>query len=321
MMRGALWLGLSLVACSGDEGDDGMPMETGEDPAACPNELESSLPEDGATTVNYRSNLRFSLAEPDDTAVITLADAEGNDVPGTSRVESDVVIFDPTDPLTPETSYTATLSYECDKDETVSFTTSSTGLPLTIDPIGRVYNLDLTTGLWTVPPGIGNLITSLITTDISLLFMAESIVEDGDGGPIISFIGSSKDPLDPDQQDDCVDPFLVEGGMWTDPFFVGATDQLTIEVLGIEATIVNLEIEGDYTPDGSAIEIARFAGEIDDRQIAALDLCDAISVLASCGPCSLEPASETCIQLQVENLRLPFLADSNPLVAEPVCEE
>lgn len=326
MMRGAIWLGLGLglVACEGDTDDMVMPTgDTGVDEPECTNRVDTTVPAADAMGVYYRGAVRITLGASDPAATISLADADGNDVPGMSRVEERIVIFEPTDPLATSTTYTATLSYECG-DETLTFTTSDTGEPTTVDPIGRVYSLDLTAGEWTRPPGIGAVISNLITEDVTLLFMANLIVDDGDNDTI-NYIGAPASATDGNAQDVCETPFLVEDAIWNDPYFEGSTPELAITVAGISVTIQDLLIAGDYSVDGSVIEIDRFAGEIDTRELAALpigDLCKTIGALGvPCAPCSFEPASETCLDLQVENLVLPYLPDAVALDPMPVCPE
>lgn len=326
MMRTALVFGLALVGCT-EEGEDGesRPNPTGdtgtEQPdEACDNSLDESVPADGATDVYYRSSVRITLDDDDTSAVITLADADGADVPGTSVVEDDVVTFTPDAPLLREASYVATLGYECDEDETVSFTTSTTGNPTDGDVVGRVYNLDLREGTFTRPAGVGAIIGGLIPPEVALYLMADEIVSNGT--ETINFIGA---PIANGQQDPCGEPFFVNGATWEDPHFSGQIDSLPVNISVAEISIVNLNISGDFSVDRSQIEIELFSGEIDGRELAGIegsplgpDPCLTLAGLgAECGPCSFEPTSETCVVLQVENLVLPYAPDADALVAEP----
>lgn len=326
MMRGALAIGLislGVMACEGDEvtTTDAPGGETGT-PQECANALDGSTPEDGADGVYYRTNLRLELAVADENASVSLADADGNDVPGTSTVEDAIVIFDATDPLMPETEYTATLAYECGDEPTVTFTTGTTGNPTSVDPLNRSYDLDLTAGTFTSPPGIGAVIKQLIggAGDFGLLLMAD-VVDEKKGA--ISFIGSAALADDRTQQDLCTTPFFVEA-TWESPHFSGSTPELDIEVAGFAVTIQGLEIAGDYSVDGSEIEIERFAGEIDTRELDVIlgqETCALIAAFAECAPCSFEPSSVTCLDLAVENLSLPYVPEADPLVREPVCDK
>ena len=317
-LRAAWCIGLGLVACEGDTDTKTGTGETGTPGAeACANAVDETIPEDGATEVYYRSTIRMTLNVEDKTAAITLADADGNDVPGDSTIEGRTVVFAPDAPLERSATYTATLSYECETDEVVTFTTSTTGNPLEVDPVGRVYNLDLAQGLFTRPAGAADLIGGLITQDISVFFMPTTITEDP-GGDTISFIGAAKSMTDPTTQELCADPFFVDGADWTEPRFEGTTPFLAISIIDLQVTVVNPSLSGDISVDGSQIEIGRFTGEIDSREVMAginFDICG----LVPCFACSNDSDSETCTELQVENLTLQYLPDVAALIAEPEC--
>lgn len=320
MMRAALFLGLGLVACA-DGADKADPTPTGDTggPQACTNALDATIPEDGATEVYHRVTVRMTLDDEDATASIAVVDADGKEVVGKSEVDGKTVAFTPAEPYANGATYTATLTYECTDPESISFTTSDVGQPLAVDPVGRVYKLDLTQGDWVKPAGVGSLIVNLITDDISVFLMPSAIDEKGKN--TIDFIGAPPNPSNTSEQDPCSAPFFVDGATWDAPHFEGNSDSLAISVLAIDVNIQNLGLSGDIAPDGSSIEIGAFSGEIDAREIEAgfpdVDLCSLVP--GGCQPCSAEATSKTCLEARIENLSLPYLDNVPSLVAEPEC--
>jgi len=312
-MRGFLLVGVGFVACSGDGGaDTGAPV--------CVNELKESLPADGLTGVYYRASIRMTLDKEDTSATISLADDQGDEVAGASRVEGELVVFAPASPLDREATYTATLTYECGA-EAVTFTTSTTGDPLDVDPTGRVYDLDLTQGVWAEPQGVGEVLNTVITGDISLHFMPSAI--DTDGGTI-DFIGAAPDPTNPNAQDPKATPLLACDATWTEPHFEASADSLPIAVAGFDVGISNLEVKGDFSVDGSRIEIEAVGGEIDTRELPTTfgDLCTlAQGYGVSCSVCRADPTSTTCLVVRVEHLVLPHLASVEPLTSGEECPQ
>jgi len=312
MARGALCLvGLGVVACGdGGAADSGLTV--------CDNDVTASIPVDGGSDVYYRTNIRVTLLNADTTARLTLADADGNEVAGESRVEGSEVVFDPTALLDQESTYTATLTYECGTEE-ITFTTSNTGNPLEVDVVGRVYELDLASGTFVEPPGIGRAINTLISTDVSVYFMPSAIDKE-----TIDFIGAAPDPANPGIQDPKEEPFLACDATWTDPYFDGSSESLTITIAGVEATVADLEVSGDFSVDGSRIELERFGGEIDTRELPTDlgDICLLVTQFGvACEACSLDQSSTTCLSLRVENIVMPYLESVQPLVSEATCPE
>lgn len=107
----------------------------------CETTIPSTWPDNGATGVYHRGAVEFTLSEPDPTAVV-VADFDGVQ---STRDGGLVVVYTPTEPLEPLTTYEVSLDY-CRGTPSISFTTSALGSALMddVDLVGRVYAADMT---------------------------------------------------------------------------------------------------------------------------------------------------------------------------------
>jgi hypothetical protein len=253
-----------LVGCSGDgkDADDpGTDLDAGDDDddSACGNQVVSQFPEDGSTDVYYRTDVRFTLAAPDTAASISVADAGGAEAAGATSYVDNVVVWTATTPLTPDTDYTVTLSYECG-DAVLGWKTSDTGAPAA-DPTNKTYNLDLTSGEWVEPAGVGDLLATQLD-GVQVLIMPTNV------GAEIEMLGALGDGLG--GQDMCTPSFPFPPATWSDPYFSLTSPLLPLDIAGFTIDIEDLELSGAFSPSADRIQGAVLKGKIDTRPLVDL---------------------------------------------------
>jgi hypothetical protein len=314
MTRFALALGaLALVACGGDKDDDasggtGASTTTGGGGGGgggCANSIINELPENGASGAYYRTNVYFTLATAEADASLSLADSAGGDVAGTSAVDGTLVTFTPTAPLAPGETYNSTLDWSCGPTESSWSVDSSVGTA--VDPgalIERAYSLDLSSGNFVQPSGVGELLGSLLEFS---LFVGVTAADDTS----VAMVGALSDDSGT-AQDLCsttID-FPVAADFTENPFFSIQSDSLPLEVEGFSVVIDDLELSGAFAADATSVEGVTLAGKIDTRLLVELvqpgGADDAVCVLVStfnvdCEPCS-DGTGDFCLTVYVDNM-------------------
>lgn len=298
----AIFCTASLVAACG--GGDNTDTDTDTD-VGCQNSILATFPGNATPDVYYRSAVRFTLAESDGTAVISLVDSAGTAVNGTQSAEGTIVSFQPDAPLANGATYTASLTYVCGTAD-VSWTVSGVGEPLA-DPTtieGNKYSLDLANGEFVEPPGIG----PLIQTEMDEEILIGVVTSDGTN---IELMGALGDGMG--QQDFCNPSieFPVAASFSENPYFIVKSDELIMEIEGFEIIIEDMEVSGAFAPDATYIEGAVLAGTADTRPMVELiapggddkAVCDLMAVfLVNCEPCA-DGTGEFCMTVYVDNMR------------------
>jgi hypothetical protein len=285
--------------------------------------LVSSTPADGDDQVYYRAPVRVVLSDPDPTAVVTVMDADGVAVAGTSTVEDATVTWIG-EPLEPLSDYTVDVVYACGT-ERVGFATSEVGLPVSVDLSARVYELDLAAGLWTEPPGVGPVFAAVFEP-----YRLRVEVTDTSDPLDLDLIGALSEG---GAQYPCA-PSLDLGGVWTDPYLEVSAPRVEIETATFGLVVDTFSLGASFAPDGSRIEGAVLAGVVDTRALGAqLGLGDspfavcqvAASLGAYCSACA--DGELVCLDLRVEDVDGPQVAESVEVVtvddvaANPLCSE
>jgi hypothetical protein len=236
---------------NGNPGDD-----DDDDTTGCSNEVESMYPADGQADAFYRTDVVVTLDDPDAAAMISV-----DGVTGVSGVEDNIVYFEPDAPLTPGSTYTASVTYECGT-ESWSFTVSDVGAPTASSPNGQVFSLDLSSGVFVKPggPDVGALIGDLIG-DTEVLFGVTA--EPTDVIPMIGAVGDGTG-----SQDICYETldFPVDPS-YEDPYFSLEAPALSISAAGLQVNLDNFELSGAFTPDVASIQGGTLKGSIDTRTL------------------------------------------------------
>jgi len=310
-----------MVACGGggNDGNDTSAAGDDDDDNGCQDILEF-WPADGDSAVYYRTPIDFTLESTDGNETITV---EGVD--GTSSVVDNKVVFEPSAPLAPSTSYTVTLDW-CGGPTTTTWTTSEVGGEVAESTlIGSTYALDLGSGRFVYPAGIGPLIQSQLTQPVLI-----GITDIAAGE--LSMMGALG--LTDQTQDMCTPSidFPVPADFNANPFFVIDADSLVLDIEGVEIMIEDMNISGAFSPDGDYIAGATLAGSIDTRPLAGLvgatgdenAICDLVVTLGvTCETCP--DGSEFCLSVLVDSMQADMVpgtltaVDEAAIDANPDC--
>jgi len=292
-------LTLALVAC----GKDTDSTEDSGD-AGCEVEVRQTYPADGATDFYYKGTIEFQLNKADETAVISI---DGVDGESWLNDRNDVVYFQPTDDLAPNSSYTATLSY-CTGEPAISFTTSALGETVSesVDLTAFTYSLDLQSGRVIVPEGVGAVLQDYL--DFQILVQPTSVENDQ-----IEILGAIPDDTDASHQSYC-DPSIPfpAADFSSAPYFQFGPQSTTIDVADMSITIDELMISGTFSADGSWFGGGSLAGEVDTRPLVPLlfpeeendnAICEFIAGFSvACIPCAGDESIPYCLQIEAVDL-------------------
>ena len=299
-----------MFACSGDKTG-----ETGDVAAnTCPDgadiTISNTYPTSDAANFYILDTVEFTLSAEDPSATLTLAGPNG-DVTGSSAVNGTKVTFTPDAALTPSSAYTASLSY-CNSEDPVdvAFSTSSLGEDLTVDLVGRTYAVDLASGNFVQPPGIGSLLGGLFENNILLSVTS--------AGSTLEFIGALSVEGDT-SQDPCSETFadFPSADFSNAPMFEVPENDLSLSISGYEATIYALAVSGTFgeNEDGTTyFGGGELSGELDARQLVDIvgglmdgvesedDVCGLVAGFGvSCSACTSDGAAY-CVNLEVNRL-------------------
>jgi len=272
----------------------------------CGIQVDSSAPNSGDGDVSWWTGVTFTLDDNDPTASISVTSQAGSDIPGTSSVVDNEVIWSADTNLEPDTTYSATLDW-CGGLQDIQFSTAPTGEPLETDVSGETFALDLGTAEWIKPEGVGSLLGGGI--DQSILVGVQEASED------VDFIIAIPDG-DTDEQDYCLPTLDFEPTSfeYSPNFRLGPVD-MPISMMGYSLTIYEMDISGVFVSDGSGMEDVKLAGAIDLRDIGdalgeltggmlsdADSACDLIVMFGvSCNPCP-DDGEPLCIDVELDDV-------------------
>lgn len=315
---------LALAACNPEQPDHKeRPPNTGPstETEPCTAVTVTAFPAVNATDVPLDTLVEFDLGDhPDPEATIVL-DAGGELVDGTVTVEGSLVTFQPDASLLPDTAYNATLAWTCGPTTSTFRTQEGHG---TVDPaslIGRTYALDLASGRWIEPPGVGGVIGAVLTQDLLVG------VTDADA-TVLSLMGALSD--DQGGQDTCVETidFPIDADFTQNPYFAAGAPEVVFEVMGLQLAISDLDLSGGFDTDGSKIAGAAVFGILDVGTLAPLVGSDPCALFATFGVSCVTCANgnPTCVNVAVDSMQAPEVAGltlvevTAPMIAaDPAC--
>jgi hypothetical protein len=284
--------------CSGDDCE----CEDADCIPACTQSINAVTP-DGDSPIFYQTAFGVTLGEADESATLTLTDAAGAEVASTVSNDGTSLQLVPDAALDPSSDYTLTIG-TCLGDTTVDMTTSAAGTPVAApaDLLGATWDLDLASGTFLEPAGVGSLLGSLIG-DVRVFLGVTAYDEATEELSLIGAIG------DPSGQDLCTETLdLPQPAAFSNPEMTLQSDSLPITVADLTVDITDLDIAGTVLPDGSGIAGARLAGSLDTRDLGDLlpgeegqSPCELLSGFgAECIACS--DGEVACIALDVVDL-------------------
>ncbi len=287
-----------------------------------------TVPEDGALDVFFKSALtvRFTSDAVGQGVVFELEDLLGFPVAletptwdGTGRTATLL----PVDGMAPDTRHTLTIHHGCGTPTTVTFTTGEIGDPVTNPAglVGRTWDIDLASGTWVQPAGIGVLLGSLIRSyvgDETILLEVSAL--DAMAGTLDVFLGRALylpngGALYQDTCEETYDLTAAGGGSFQDPYFeIVSTTGATVPIIGYPFTLETMVLSGAFDTTGQDLVGLRIAGELDARTLAPTfgpvlglgtnpsTLCTLVtSFNAPCRPCSSDGAT-FCLQVDLQDL-------------------
>jgi hypothetical protein len=348
----ALFAVLGVVACDGGDPDDSTETFTSiedcvdsgkteeecedlvvDDGDTCDNAIIfPTHPEENATDAYYRTTVEITFKAADTDATLGLTNA-GADVAGTTAWSGDTLIFTPAAALDPATKYTANVSYECADDVEISFTTSEVGGEAAC-AADQTFMLDIASGRFVEPAGVGPLLQQQLTVDILI-----GITDIDETAGTIEMMGAiSEDGVSTVQQDPCTETieFPTAADFSNNPFFSVGPDTTDLSVAGYDITVQDLQITGAFSPDCSYISGATLAGSVDTRPLVPLldeegdddTICLLVETFGvTCVECAAPAdAGPYCLSLVVDSITaieedglVLYSNTSDMIAADPAC--
>ena len=291
----------------------------------CADGVSGRWPADGAFNVYYRTSIEWTLSPlPAGDEVLLVTDGAGASVPGVMHYEGELIEFTPDEPLAPSTTYFVALE-DCPPSVS-SFETSPTGDA--VDPstaIGTTYALDIQSGRWLQPSGVGSLLGAYLTVDVL------TSVQDADQATIHVLGGVSEEGTS--AQDLCSETVAFPIADFTqNPFFELGPADISIGVLGTSIQIYDLYLSGSLRSDLLGIEGAELEGILDTRGVVPLVdpygpddvVCQLMAGFGvTCQACP--QGGDFCVPALVDDLIAPAVAgplverSSYDILLDPLC--
>jgi hypothetical protein len=296
------------------------PVDTASSP--CSNPVANQFPADGQVDVYLGSEVFFTLVDADPGATISVTDAAGAVVPGKTRVSGTIVRWSggPFDTLS---AYDATLVHGCGV-ETAHFETSEVGGdPLAVDPTGLVYAIDLGSGVWAEPVGLGAVLASLLANQ-QLLLSPTGI--DPAAVDFLAGIGVAG------VQDTCIATVPMPQTTFADPTFALVAPQVQLDFGGTLIDVNDVDVTGSFAADGGRIQFGTLETVIDTRYLGPAiglssaydEVCNLMYYLGfSCDLCA--DGLPYCLAITVDDLEAPSIGGAlvprevGDIVADPTC--
>jgi hypothetical protein len=332
MIRSSLLVACAaLFACSSDKStDSGDIAEASAEEQGCDVTIDETFPVSGASDFYYRGVLAFELSDDDSTATLALQDSAGAAVAGEHTMDGDMHWFMPAEALAPSTSYVAVLNYCGDEDPVnVEFSTSSLGGAVDggdASLVGSTYAVDLSSGNFVEPAGVGDLIGGMLENNILI-----GIKDVADGKLHIRGALSEAGNVNQDYCAQTLESF-PEADFSESPYFQIPEGNVDISVAGYDVTINSMSLSGTFAADGSYFGGATLSGELDARDIGPLlegtidstepeEICGLLMGFGvQCVECSSD-ALPYCISLVVDRLAADNTETTIGLVCETECHE
>lgn len=307
----SIFLSSLFVACIGEKNaDTGTIGDTSS--AGCGVTIDDTYPAAGSTDMYYRGTMVFELSDDDPTASLSLIASDGTDVAGELTVDGDTLHFAPSAPLASSTTYKAVLNYCGSPDPVeVEFTTSALGAAIDGGNealLGKTYALDLSSGNFVEPAGVGDLIGGLLENNI--LIGVTSV----DGGQLV--VRGAISEAGNTNQDMCTETLedFPTADFSESPFFeINAPSGISLSIQDTDVSLDSIRVAGTFAQDGTYFGGAELEAELDVAKLAPLladliesdDPAEACALLlgfgVTCEECS-QTGDPYCITLQVNQL-------------------
>ncbi|MCB9674514.1 MAG: Ig-like domain-containing protein [Alphaproteobacteria bacterium] len=291
--------------------------DTADVPPGCTAQLLETFPVDLTTDAYYRTTVEWVFSDVAPSATGTLAGPQGGSVSGVLSWSGSTLVFTSDSPLEPASTYTATVDW-CGGNATSTFTTSEVGAAAPgPDLLDRTWLLDVASGRFLEPAGLGPIIQS--TLPIQLLLGASVAT-----GTDLALMGAGTDTTSVVvQQDVCIETFdFPPASFASNPYFeVGPQTMAFPQPVGPDVVLEDLFLSGAFAPDGSSIQGGVLTARVDTRPLVPLldpsgnpnAVCQLVQLFGIlCQPCAT--GGDFCLDLHVDSLEA---AEVPGLVLEP----
>ena len=258
---------LFAAACPDDE-----PTGTTDEPAPTCATVDNPYPAPDAQNVYYRATFSWDFSAEDTSVSVDLVDDAGNTVSGSGSWVGQTYIWQPGTELTPETTYTVTLtSCEGEQVAETSFRTGVVGSEVAATDVeGKTYVLEVgedSGANFIQPPGVGPVLQdALVDYEIDILIGVEAV-----GASDITLMGALGDGASPLGQSTCYPSIdFPNAGFSENPYFEVSANSFEISLGGNTFTLNNLEVNGAFAPGGSSIAGATLSGDVDTRELVPI---------------------------------------------------
>ncbi len=239
----------------------------------CTTAVSAITPVDTTADVYYRDPFTVDFTGDGATAVFTVVDGSGTNVPVSAAFTDGNVqaVVTPDAALAPLTSYTLTVDV-CGTSTSSAFTTSDLGTPLTGDPtmlLGRTYVFRLSDANITTPAFLNLIAGTYLTVpillgvesaDSSLIHMIGGLGDDS--GAVMTQLKDTSGYL-PTWDFPAAD-FSYQ------PYFQAASPMVTIMYGSVAIPISDFTLAGTFAADGSSIQHGTATGTGDSRNMGVL---------------------------------------------------
>ena len=254
-------LGMLIVSCDSNlinEKNDGQDGET------CGTSIVETIPYPDSVDVYYRSFIQFELSEEDPNAHIILT-SNGETVDGDVTLNNQLVTFQPSTPLLPNTRYSASISY-CGSREPVSVSFSTSNLGTEVEGgiaalQDRSYAVDLNFGKVIQPTGLGDFLQTLLENQF--LFDVQTIMSDK------AAVRMALSKPESTEQNFCV-PTIEEFpivDLSQTPFFTLYGDTIPLIIAEYQLNLYDFETSGTVNEQATKFEKMYAQGTLDLREV------------------------------------------------------
>lgn len=229
----------------------------------CAPHIVEMMPEDGKEDIYYRDTFAFRFSMMPKTIDVAMYENGDTYIDGLAQFEGDWLVWEPLDPLLPETAYEMTITWDCDQEE-VSWVTSDVGYPVEVDLTGMTYALNLADATWKSPAGASSLLSTLLVSTHLLLEVVDVEPAPDFPNPAIDLrVATWYDGA----QNECA-PTIDLRADWDDPYCEVTATELEVVTDTFYLEIWGFGLSGSVAPDGSRWQGLKLWGLVDTRDMA-----------------------------------------------------
>ncbi len=307
----SLLTALLLVGCNREKEDIGGQETSAPEPPPCDvSALTETWPVDALSPASRSLSITasFSGLASEEGVALTVTDADGAAVAGTTTLTDGLITWEPAELLAEDAAYSWSVTV-CDATGGGTFTTGAWGERVDVSLLPDTsFSLDLSDATWVEPAGGESIFRSLF--DGILLLGVQS--SDESSIDLIAAIGQEVEDEDETyiQQDPCYATADFEPSDFrNNPYTSVGPTTLSLTIEGITVPLQNVYVSGAFV-GGTGLADGTLAAELDMRTAAAGfggysadDLCSLLEdyLGLDCAACS-EDGEELCVAMALEDI-------------------